>query len=250
MVVTMISASIRISKGSTCVTGLTAASLGASDSAEDVGIHQDSGESEADETKSVESLPLKRRRSQQIISKSAKKAQIAIHEESDDPGVEYNEGSDDDVINAGNGDDTVLSEDIPDLEEYDSYDGAFGDVEEAIPEHDLDDDDGLLEEEEAVPVEHVVIVPSIEDDIDYNNHNYMLNELDSYHQEWHKRIKIPLNMEAAMVLVSNLQKSSMSLEAYKKIIKWTDQYFIFNGDDADESKPPSLACVIKYLSKC
>jgi len=40
----------------------------------------------------------------------------------------------------------------------------------------------------------------------------------------------------------------VSVEAYKKIMKWTDEYFTFN--DADESKPPSQACVIKYLSKC
>jgi len=69
MVVTMRSASIWISEGSTTGTGLTAASWEASDSAEDVGIHQDSSESEADESKSVEgSLPLKRRRSQHIIN--------------------------------------------------------------------------------------------------------------------------------------------------------------------------------------
>ena len=49
-----------------------------------------------------------------------------------------------------------------------------------------------MEEEVVVPVEDVVIVPNMEDDIDYNDHNYMLNnELDSYHQERHKREKIP-----------------------------------------------------------
>jgi len=88
----------------------------------------------------------------------------------------------------------------------------------------------------------------MEDDIDYNDCNYVLNELDRYHQERHKREKILQNMEAAVVLLSDLRKSNVSLEAYKKIIKWTDQFFIFN--DADETKPPSWACVIKYLSKC
>jgi len=45
MVVTMRSASIWISEESTTVTGLTAASWEASDSAKEVGIHQDSHES-------------------------------------------------------------------------------------------------------------------------------------------------------------------------------------------------------------
>jgi len=141
----------------------------------------------------------------------------------------------------------VMSEEIHDLEECDSYDGTFEDEEEEIPEDDPDEDGDLLEEEEVVLVEDAVIVPNMEDDIDYNDHKYLLNELDSYHQERHKRLKIPWNMEAAVVLLSDLQKSNVSLVAYKKIIKWTDQFFIFN--DADETKPPSWARVIKYLSK-
>jgi len=72
----------------------------------------------ADETKSVESLPLKRRRSQQIINTGAKKAKITIHNDSNDLGVECNEGGDDDVVNTGNCDDaTVESEALPALEE-------------------------------------------------------------------------------------------------------------------------------------
>ena len=55
-VVTMRSESIQISERSTTAVGLTAAFQEASDSAKDVGIHQDSGESEADEGKSVESF--------------------------------------------------------------------------------------------------------------------------------------------------------------------------------------------------
>jgi len=51
MVVTTRSASIQISEGSTTGVGLTAAFLEASDSAKDVGIHQDSGESDTDKTK-------------------------------------------------------------------------------------------------------------------------------------------------------------------------------------------------------
>jgi len=155
----MRSQSIWISERSATAVGLTVAIREASDSAEDVGIHQDSGASEIDETKSVESLPLKRRRSQRIISKGAKKSKITIQEESDDPGVECNEGGDDDVINAGNGDDaTGPSEEIHDPEECDSYDGAFEDEEVEIPEDDPDEDGSLLEEEEAVPVEDVVIL--------------------------------------------------------------------------------------------
>jgi len=33
-----------------------------------------------------------------------------------------------------------------------------------------------LEEEEVVLVDDVVIVPSMEDDIDYNDHKYVVNE--------------------------------------------------------------------------
>jgi len=92
-------------------------------------------------------------------------------------------------------------------------------VVEAIPEDDLDDDDGLLEEEEAVPVEAAVIVPSMEDDIDYNDHN-LSNELESYYQQRCKKKKIPLRMEAAIVLLSDMWKY-VSLETYKKIMKKT-----------------------------
>ncbi len=63
-----------------------------------------------------------------------------------------------------------------------------------------------MEEVEAVPVGDVVIVPSMKDDIDYTDCSTMLNELDSYHQERCKREKIPLNMEAAVVLLSDLQR--------------------------------------------
>ncbi len=49
-----------------------------------------------------------------------KEAQIAIHEESDDPRVECNIGGDTDVVYAGNGDDaTVESKEIPDPQECD-----------------------------------------------------------------------------------------------------------------------------------
>jgi len=44
-------------------------------------------------------------------------------------------------------------------------------VKEAILEDDLDNDDELLEEDEAVLVEDLVVVPSMEDD-----HNYVLND--------------------------------------------------------------------------
>ncbi len=78
---------------------------------------------------------MKRRWSQQIISKGAKQAKITICEESNDLGIECNKGCDDDVINAGNGNDaTGLSEEIHDPEECDSYDGAFEDEEEVILE--------------------------------------------------------------------------------------------------------------------
>jgi len=49
MVVTTRSESIQISERSTTAAGLTAAFWEASDSAKDVGIHQDFSESEADE---------------------------------------------------------------------------------------------------------------------------------------------------------------------------------------------------------
>jgi len=155
----MRSASSQISARSTTVIGLEAASWEAADTAEEVGIHQDSSESEADESKSVESLPLKRRRSQHVINTGAK-AKIMVHEESDDLGVECNVCDDDDGDNTGNGDDVnVASEEMPDLEECDSYDGAFEDEEDkVIMEDDLDEDGSLLEEDEAVPVEDTVIV--------------------------------------------------------------------------------------------
>jgi len=83
--------------------------------------------------KAIESLPLKRRRSQHIINAGLKEAKLVIHEESDDPGVECNVGGDDYVVNAGNSDDaSVDSEEISDLEECDSYNGVFEDKEEAI----------------------------------------------------------------------------------------------------------------------
>jgi len=247
-VVTTRSASNRIREGSTTVSGQEAASREAIDTAKAVGSLQDIGESEADESKSVDSPPLKRRRSQRVMNISARKAKITVHEESDDPGIECSLGGIDGDDNICNGDDaTVGSEELPDPEESDSYDGAFDDEEEVFPEDDPDEDGGLMEEVEVVLVEDDVIVPSMEDDIDYNDHKYLVNELDSYHQERRQRKKIPRNMEAAVVLLSDLRKSNVSLEAYKKIMKWTDQYFIFNG--TDDSKPPSRACVIKYLSK-
>jgi len=57
------------------------------ESVEDGGIKQDSSEIKADESISVEFLHLKRRMSQHIINKSTKKAKIAIHEESDNLGL-------------------------------------------------------------------------------------------------------------------------------------------------------------------
>jgi hypothetical protein len=53
-------------------------------------------------------------------------------------------------------------------------------------------------------------------------------------------------MEAAIVLLSDLRKSNVSLEAYKKITKWTDEYYTFTGEDG--GKPPSRSAVIKYLT--
>jgi len=178
---------------------------------------------------------------------SARKAKITVHEESDDLGVECSLGGIDGDDNICNGDDaTVGSEELPDPEESDSYDGAFDDEEEVFPEDDPDEDGGLMEEVEVVLVEDDVVVPSMEDDIDYNDHKYLVNELDSYHQERHQRKKIPWNMEAALVLLSDLWKSNVSLEAYKKIMNWTDKYYT----GANDGKPPSWSCVIKYLNKC
>jgi len=64
----MRSASIWISAESSTGTQLKGVCQEASDSVEDedVDIHQDSGESDADESKSVESFAMKRRRSQQL----------------------------------------------------------------------------------------------------------------------------------------------------------------------------------------
>jgi len=56
-------------------------------------------------------------------------------------------------------------------------------------------------------VKDAVIVPSIEDDIDYNDDTYLLNELESYYQERYKRKKIPLSMEDVMVLLSDNNNS-------------------------------------------
>jgi len=57
----------------------------------------------------AESLYLERRMSQyKIINKGAKKAKIAIHEESDDPRVERNLSDDDDVVNSKDNDGTAV----------------------------------------------------------------------------------------------------------------------------------------------
>jgi len=211
-VVTTRSASNWIREGSTTVSGQEAASREAIDTAKEVGSLQDFGESEADESKSVESPPLKRRRSQHVMNTSARKAKITVHEESDDPVVECSLGGIDGDDNIGNGDDaTVGSEELPNPEECDSYDGAFDDEEEVFLEDDPDEDGGLLEEVEVMLVEDDVIVPSMEDDIDYNDHKYLVNELDSCHQEQCQRKKIPWTMEAAVVLLSDLRKSNVSL---------------------------------------
>jgi len=68
------------------------------------------GESEADESISVEYLHLKRRRSQQNISRGVKKAKIASFEVSNDPGADGNVGGDNDVVYASD-DDGVTVED-------------------------------------------------------------------------------------------------------------------------------------------
>jgi len=83
-VVTTRSASNWIREGSTTVSGQEAASQEAIDTAKEVGSLQDFGESEADESKSVESPLLKRRRSQHVMNISARKAKITVHEESYD----------------------------------------------------------------------------------------------------------------------------------------------------------------------
>jgi len=64
--------------------------------------------------------------------------------------------------------------------------------------------------------------------------------MDDYYDEKATKTQIPIEMEAAIELLSMLRQSNASLSLYNKIVKWTKQYCIQKND---VGKPPSWETV-------
>jgi len=112
-------------------------------------------------------------------------------------------------------------------------------------------DDVLVEEEqghlfpdneEVIHEEEVVVMP---DEDAYNDSNYLLDGIETYHQEKYKRDQISMDMETGIVLLCELQKFNVSLEVYNKITKWVEPFYSYTGL---VGKPLGHNAMFKYLT--
>jgi len=91
--------------------------------------------------------------------------------------------------------------------------------------------DNVVESDEIITEDAEVICN--EPDYAVLHPNMLQNLMDDYYTEKATKTKIPIEMEAAIELLSMLRQSNLSL--YTKIVKWTKHHYIKNNN---AGKPP------------
>ena len=74
--------------------------------------------------------------------------------------------------------------------------------------------------------------------------NMLQKLLDNCYAEKATKLQAPIDMEAAIELISMLRQSNASLSLYNKIVKWTKQYCIKKND---VGKLPSQEAVNNFF---
>jgi len=71
--------------------------------------------------------------------------------------------------------------------------------------------------------------------------------MDDYYAQKATKMEIPIEMKAAIDLLSMLRQSNASFSLYNKIVAWMEHYYI---EKKDVGKPPSWEAVNNFLEQC
>ncbi len=75
--------------------------------------------------------------------------------------------------------------------------------------------------------------------------DYLMKCMENHFQKRNQREDLPIEMRAAIDLLSLLHKSNASLSLYNQIQKWIERYYMRSPK---RPKPPSCDTVLNYLS--
>jgi len=119
-------------------------------------------------------------------------------------------------------------------DEDEDEDDIEDDIEIDSEDHDININDGenSVESNEINGNQPAVIGPDILEKL-----------MEDYYSEKETKTEIPIEMEAAIELLSMLRQSNASLSLYNKIVNWMEQYYI---EKKNVGKPPSWEAVNNF----